>query len=229
MLGLDTATDDTAVAVLRDGAVLFSRSAGPDGGRPQHAARLLPELEEAATAAGGWTAVGRIAVGVGPGSFTGLRIGVSTAKSLAQALEIELAPVGTLAALARGAAGQAGGRNILASLDGRRGELFAALYDAAGEQLWEPSVGKPEPLCERIVQWPEPCLAVGSGALRFRDELLEAGAEVAAESDPGHRVGAEHVCAIGAEAPPASPEQIAPVYLRPPDAERWRERDGTDN
>lgn len=229
MVGLDTATDDTAVAALREGELVYASSTGADSGRPRHATLLLAELEEAAAAAGGWSDVGRIAVGVGPGSFTGLRIGIATARSLAQALQIELAPVGTLEALARGARNGTAGRPLLALLDARRGELFAALFGTAGELAWEPMVSAPEPLCKRISQLPEIPLTVGSGALRFRSELLEAGAEIPAEEDPRHRVAARETCAIGLEAAAVGLEQVAPVYLRPPDAERWRERDGTDN
>jgi tRNA threonylcarbamoyladenosine biosynthesis protein TsaB len=229
VVGLDTATDDTAVAALRDCELCFASSTGADGGRPRHATRLLAELEEAAAAAGGWAEVGRIAVGVGPGSFTGLRIGIATARSLAQALEIELAPVGTLEALARGTRDGAADRPLLAVLDARRGELFAALFGSAGEQVWEPTVSAPEPLCKRLSQLPGTPLAVGSGALRFRGELLEAGAEIPADSDPRHRVAAAETCAIGAESAPVRLEQVAPIYLRAPDAERWRERDRTDN
>jgi tRNA threonylcarbamoyladenosine biosynthesis protein TsaB len=229
MIGLDTATDDTAVAALRDGRLCFASSTVAEGGRPRHATRLLAELEEAAAAAGGWSEVGRIAVGVGPGSFTGLRIGIATARSLAQALEIELAPVGTLEALARGARNGTSDRPLLAVLDARRGELFAALFGNGAEGLAEPLVSAPEPLCERLSKLPETPLAVGSGALRFRGELLEAGVEIPADSDPRHRVAAAETCAIGAETAPVGLERVAPIYLRPPDAERWRERDRTDN
>jgi tRNA threonylcarbamoyladenosine biosynthesis protein TsaB len=229
VIGLDTATDDTAVAAMRDGEVVYSCSVGPtDGGRPAHATSLLAELEEAAGAAGGWESVGRIAVGLGPGSFTGLRIGIATAKALAWALEAELAGVGTLAALARGAA-PAAGQQRLAALDARRGELFAGLYDVGGKQIWEPFVAGPGELAKRISQLPDPPLAVGSGALGFRDELQESGAEIPNDSDPSHRIAAREVCAIGALGAASSPEAVAPIYLRPPDAERWRERDSTDN
>ena len=231
VIGFDTATDDTAVAALRDGELLFSRSVEPEtGGRPRHANCLLPQVEAAAAAAGGWEGVERIAVGVGPGSFTGLRIGIATAKALAQALAVELAAVGTLPALARGAGIAAGGdRALLAALDARRGELFAALYGPAGEQIWEPFVATPAQLRERIARLRESPLAAGSGAVRFRDELQEGGAEVPSETDPSHRVAAREVCALGMLADPANPEDVAPIYLRPPDAQRWRERDRTNN
>jgi tRNA threonylcarbamoyladenosine biosynthesis protein TsaB len=229
VIGLDTATDDTAVAAMRDGEVVFSCSVGPtDGGRPAHATRLLSELEEAAAAAGGWESVGRIAVGVGPGSFTGLRIGIATAKALAGALEAELAGVGTLAALARGVA-PAAGQQRLAALDARRGELFAGLYDSGGTEIWEPFVAGPGELAKRIAQLPDPPLAVGSGALRFRDELQKSGAEIPSDSDPSHRIAAREVCEIGMLGAASDPERVAPIYLRPPDAERWRERDSGDN
>jgi tRNA threonylcarbamoyladenosine biosynthesis protein TsaB len=229
ILGFDTATDDTTVAAARDSEVLFSRSLqpGPDG-RPAHATMLLPIVEEAASSAGGWEEVGRIAVGLGPGSFTGLRIGLATAKALASSLGLPLAGVGTLEALARGSAAGADGRPILATLDARRGEVFAALFEPSGETIWRPFVAAPDDLVARVSQLAQAPLAAGSGALRFRDELQVGGAEVPDDSDPSHRVAAEDICAIGAEAPAASPEDVPPIYLRQPDAERWRERDSKD-
>jgi len=230
IIGFDTATDETAVAAVRDGELLFAGSVGPgDDRRPAHATRLLAEVEEAAAAAGGWDSVVRIAVGVGPGSFTGLRIGVATARALAQSLRIELVGVGTLAALARGAASGAGERPLLAALDARRGELFAALYDAGDEEIWEPFVVAPGELVERLAQLNDPPLAAGSGALRFRDELQESGAEVLGDSDPSHRIAAREICAIGGLISASDPESVAPIYLRQPDAERWHERDSTNN
>jgi tRNA threonylcarbamoyladenosine biosynthesis protein TsaB len=231
LIGFDTATDDTAVATMCDGEVVFSSSAAPSGGgRPLHATRLLPELERAAAAAGGWQSIERIAVGIGPGSYTGLRIGIATAKALAQARGVELAGVCTLAALARGSAARAGpDRQRLAALDARRGEVFAALYDGAGVVVWEPFVGRPRALALQIARLPEAPLAVGSGAVRFRDELQGSGAEIPRDSDPSHRIAAREVCAIGAVAAAPGPAGVAPIYLRPPDAQRWRERDSTED
>ena len=95
------------------------------GARPMHAARLLAAAEEALGAAGvGWEDVDRLAIGVGPGSFTGLRIGIATARALAQGRGLPLVGVSSLEALARGAAAPL----VLAVLDARRGEAFAAAW-----------------------------------------------------------------------------------------------------
>ncbi len=120
VLGLDTATPSTVAGVLVDDAVFEVRDDPAPGARPAHAGRLLAAAEEALEAAGvGWEALDRLAVGVGPGSFTGLRIGIATARALAQARGLPMVGVSTLEALARGA-GDA--PLVLAALDARRGE-----------------------------------------------------------------------------------------------------------
>jgi tRNA threonylcarbamoyladenosine biosynthesis protein TsaB len=181
-------------------------------------------VEGAAAAAGGWTQVDRITVGLGPGSFTGLRIGIATARALGASLGLPVSGACTLDALGRGIREGGAERPALALLDARRGEVFAALYSPAGECLWEPLALPPAELAERAAGLPYPPLAAGSGAVRFRDELVGHGVEVADDADPLHRVAARHVCALAAEAGDAGAPP-APIYLRPPDAERWRERD----
>jgi len=168
--------------------------------------------------------VGRIAVGTGPGSFTGLRIGIATARALAAALSTPAVGVGTLDALALGMREAADGqRDLLVALDARRGELFAALYGAAASPLRGPFLAGPAELAEFVSELPGSPLAAGSGALRFRRELSGSGAEIPGGSDSVHRIAARHVCALGAAgAAEGAPE---PRYLRPPDAKRWRERD----
>ena len=225
VLGLDTATADTAVAAVADGELLFEASVAPaEAGRPQHATRLLPEIDRAAAAAGGWQSLDLIAVGVGPGSFTGLRIGIATARALAQALGLPIAGVPTTAALARGMAAAHPGRACLPLLDARRGELFAALHDRDGEQVWEPFVATPSALAERVSGLNDSPLAAGGGALRFRAELHGCGVEIPNDEDPVHRIGARHVCSLGARSGDVDAAGLAPIYLRPPDAERWHER-----
>ena len=227
VLGVDTATPDAVVGITAAGEPLREAQVPPaSDGRPRHSEVLLPEIERCVQAAGGWERIDRIAIGVGPGSFTGLRIGISTARALAQARGLAIAPVGSLAALARGIAGSeaASGMLALPVIDARRGEAFAALYEDDRE-LWEPFVAPPEELVNRLRRLDRPCLAAGDGALRFRPRAggrRRHGCPVRGSDPPPRR---RDVCAAGEEAPEASPDQVQPVYLRPPDARRWLERD----
>jgi tRNA threonylcarbamoyladenosine biosynthesis protein TsaB len=211
-------------------------------GRPRHATGLLQGVERAAAAAGGWDAVDLIAVGLGPGTFTGIRIGIASARGLSVSLGLPAQGVCTLDALGRGiqeatassvpSGDMATKRNNLALpvLDGWRGEVFAALYDAAGKRLWDPAVYRPEELAERVASLERPPSVAGSGAVRFRKELTRDGVRIADDSDPVHRVAARHLCAIAAATAGGDDgEELAPIYLRPPDAERWRERDASQS
>lgn len=112
-------------------------------------------------------------------------------------------------------------------LDGWRGEVFAALYSPQGERIWEPTVYRPEDLTERVAALSRPPLVAGSGAVRFRHELARDGVRIADDTDPVHRVAGRHVCALAAAVGDPEPDGLAPIYLRPPDAERWRERDAS--
>jgi tRNA threonylcarbamoyladenosine biosynthesis protein TsaB len=228
ILGLDTATADAVVAVMIDGSLVSERRADADAsGRPRHAGRLLAEVEAAVGEAGGWAEIGRIAVGTGPGTFTGLRVGVATARAMAQARDLPLVGVDSLAALARGIAASAGGRAVLPLIDARRGEVFAELLGADGARLWEPCVVAPEKLVQQLVDAGVTPMAGGDGSLRFRERLESAGVGVPPDSDPAHRMAARHVCELAAAADPGSASDVKPTYLRRPDAEVWREqRDG---
>ncbi|HET9198737.1 MAG TPA: tRNA (adenosine(37)-N6)-threonylcarbamoyltransferase complex dimerization subunit type 1 TsaB [Solirubrobacterales bacterium] len=240
VVGFDTATVDTVACAWRDGEVLHESQLGlSPQGRPRHATGLLVEVERAAEAAGGWDAVDLIAVGLGPGTFTGLRVGIATARGLGASLGLQLRGVCTLDALAAGMLaaapssvpfrGMATKRNrrALAVLDGWRGEVFAALYAADGARIWDPAVYRPEELASRLAELDEPPSVAGSGAVRFRDELAQGGVRIPDDSDPVHRVAARHVCALAAAVPGEGADGLAPIYLRPPDAERWRERDAS--
>jgi tRNA threonylcarbamoyladenosine biosynthesis protein TsaB len=213
ILGLDTATSATAVAVWSpEGIAVERRDDPPPGARPAHASRLLVLVEEALDQAGtGWEAIDRIAVGVGPGGFTGLRLGIATARGLAQARSIPLVGVSSLEALANGAQPVA---DVLAVIDARRGEVFAAGW-RDGERFLEPVAIAPAQLAAEV---PAGILAVGDGAVKFRAELERAGAHVPADESPAHRVSALEVCRLGAAGDPADRDALLPDYRREPDA-----------
>jgi tRNA threonylcarbamoyladenosine biosynthesis protein TsaB len=195
-------------------------------GAPRHSTALLAEAERAAVAAGGWGAVGAVVVGLGPGSFTGIRIGLATARGLSASTGVPVRGVCTLDAIGRALAERASADSPrLAVLDARRGEAFAALYGPAGERRWGPLVLAPEALAERVDELAQAPLAAGSGAIRFRQELAVRGALVPDDADPVHRVAARHICALAAAEAVGDGDDLAPIYLRPPDAARWRERD----
>lgn len=231
VLGIDTATAYTCVAVAPTGATdrdaVAERSISPGAdGRPRHGPELMAAIEQVVEQAGGWPDVARIAVGAGPGSFTGIRIGVATARGLAQARGLPLASVGSTAALAAGLRSGAD-RRRLGVIDARRGEIFAAVIEPGEEIASAPLVVSPADLAERL-QPLRGALACGDGALRFRSELEVAGVMVPADEDPAHRLSARYVCLLGAAAKAGPPEDVTPIYLRRPDAERWRERDSRD-
>ena len=209
ILGIDTATPSTAVALWSPDHAVERRDDPPPGSRPAHASRLLALIEEVLN--GDWSAVERIAVGVGPGGFTGLRLGIATARALSQARDLPLVGVSSLAALAAAVRGTVPLTPVVAVIDARRGEVFAAAWPG----VFEPVALAPEALAARI----EPgSLAVGDGAVRFREELERAGAVVPADGSPLHRVSAIEICKLGATGQPAGRDALLPDYRREPDA-----------
>ncbi len=111
-------------------------------------------------------------------------------------------------------------------LDARRGEVAAALYSTGGGELvWGPELSSPEALGEKLAELPDPVLCGGSGAVRFRQHLTSRAVEIPDDADPVHRVAARHICALAAGRDEDESGSLAPIYMRPPDAERWRERD----
>jgi len=219
LLALDTATADTVVALgLPDGRVLSRRHRPGPGERPGHVQQLLPLATELlGEADAGWDAVSRIAIGVGPGTFTGLRIGVATARALASTAGAELVGVSSLAAVA-GAWTDA--TPVVACLDARRREVFAAAWpDGAAAAAGRPPHTGPvavEPVLLGGLVGLGGARAVGDGAVRYRDVLRAAGAVVPPDDDPGHAVDPDVLCALAALATP-DPE-VLPSYVRRPDA-----------
>jgi tRNA threonylcarbamoyladenosine biosynthesis protein TsaB len=221
ILAFDTATPATTVALGRGDDVHEARHDPGPGERPGHQTMLLALAEQVLSEAGlGWGDVERLAVGVGPGSFTGLRIGVATARALAQASGLELVGVSTLEALARGAGDGAASepRPVLAVLDARRGEAFAAAWLGA-ERLLAPAALAPDALAAAVAALPAPPLAAGDGAVRFRERLEAIGADVPPDDAAVHRVSAREHLRLAVGAPAGGLDQTLPEYLRVPDAQ----------
>ena len=217
VVGMDTATPSTVAGLLLDDDRVLEARDDPEGpSRGDHAARLLVLVEGLLAEAGtGWDRIGRIAVGAGPGGFTGLRIGIATARALAQATGVPLVPVSSLAALAAGAGDPEGA--IAAVLDARRGEVFAGVY-AGRRELMAPAALPPVELAERLLALDVPVRAVGDGAVRFRPELEVAGIAVPADGSTVHRIAAGPLCRLGREGEPAARDAVSPDYRREPDA-----------
>jgi tRNA threonylcarbamoyladenosine biosynthesis protein TsaB len=216
LLGLDTSTAAASACVLRADGEWFEVAPPPErlGRPPAHATELMPAVAEVMSRADvGWGDLDAIAVGVGPGMFTGLRIGIATARGLARGSGLPLRPVSSLAALAAGI--EAPLRLLL--IDARRGEVFGALYEG-DERVWPPVAIPPEGLVRRLRDDGFTPLAAGDGSVRFREVLEKAGIQVEPDDSEAHVVRALHVCRLAAGAPEAPPEAVLPDYLRDPDA-----------
>jgi tRNA threonylcarbamoyladenosine biosynthesis protein TsaB len=192
-LAFDTATG-AATSALVDGAEVL-------GERVSRAQTLLEDVDALLRQAGAHpTDLDRLAVGIGPGSFTGVRIGLAVARGLALSLGLSGSGVSTLDALAAGAPG------ALPVIDAKRREVFTLLDG-------EPCVLAPQdlPLGEHAV-------CIGDGARRYRSLLEERGAAVPPDDDERHLPRARFHAALAGESRPV--DEIEPLYLRVPDADR---------
>jgi len=216
ILAFDTSTPSTAVALLSGSSRELRHDPSGDE-RPGHATRLLPMaaqlLDECST---DWDEVDLVAVGTGPGGFTGLRVGVASARGVAQSLGVMLAGRSSLAALARAALEETGAEDALALIDARRGEVFAqrfSLRDGSVEPIDEPVALEPAAL-----RRPGPeTVVVGDGVVRYRSELPLGDALVPATGSPLHRVSACQIAAMATYG--VLPAQVSPTYVREPDAQ----------
>lgn len=216
LLGLDTSTALSSACVLRDDGQAFEAgSSAPGlGERPGHARDLLPAIVAALERSGiGFAGLDAVAVGVGPGGFTGLRVGLATARGIAHAHALELRPVSSLAALAAGSRAAV----TLALTDARRGELYAALFEGP-EQRIAPFAAAPAEVVRRVAERGLDPLAVGDGSVGFADELRTAGIAVAPAGAAVHAVRALSVCRLAITVAPQPPAAVLPDYQRLPDA-----------
>jgi tRNA threonylcarbamoyladenosine biosynthesis protein TsaB len=228
ILAFDTATRATSVALVdtAGGVVAEARDDPAPGLRPRHTTQLLTLVKDVLDRGGGWDAVDRIAVGVGPGTFTGLRIGVATARALARARNLPLAGVSTLASVALAAAAEAEFDAVMAVIDARRGEVFAAAWApaalarlTAGEPLLDPVAIGPEALGKAGRELGSRWLAVGDGTVEFRAVLEASGATIPDRDSNLHRVDAVHHARLASRSGPELGADVRPEYLRLPDAE----------
>ena len=214
ILAFDASTPTVTVAVARAGGetreVLAEISASTRGASET----LLPSIDAALDLAGeDLASVERVLAGVGPGTFTGIRIAATTARSLALATGAALSKNSTLAAVAAPAL-FGGHSDVLAVLDARRGQVFFQRFSRAGPESGISCAG-PEELEE------DAPLVIGDGAIRYREALSRLG-HIPPDPSPLHRVtAAGHV--LSADLAPVDAEELVPIYVREPDAEVRRD------
>jgi tRNA threonylcarbamoyladenosine biosynthesis protein TsaB len=227
ILGIDTATDQVGCALGgHEGVVAQEHLLAPR----RHAETLAPQIEAMCALSGLPLAkVGAIAVDIGPGLFTGLRVGFTTAVTLASTLDVPMIGMTSLDLLAHAA--HLTERLVVTAVDARRGEVFSALYrpvPGGVQQVSPPAVVRPEELASDLQARNEDCLLVGDGAERHRDvfagvDHARLGGPDLAHPSAAVLVGLAHPRALREEF--VSPRELAPLYLREPDAQKhgWQQ------
>jgi tRNA threonylcarbamoyladenosine biosynthesis protein TsaB len=234
ILGIETATEQVSVAIGGHEGVLGLVEVCR--GR-RHAETLAPAIEFVCTQADvRLDEISVVAVDVGPGLFTGMRVGLASAKALAQALRVPMIGMSSLDLLAYPL--RHTGRTVVAVIDARKGELFYAFYrpvPGGVQRVLEPRCGTIDDLIAEVMARRDDVICVGDGALRHRDEIIgELRCEVAEQflSRPSAAplVQLAHARALREEW--VNPWEIQPLYLRLPDAQiNWsvRATGSTDN
>lgn len=222
-LAVATATGQVGVALSGpDGAIA---SLSVRAGR-RHGETLAPAIQSLVRLTGVELArVERVAVDIGPGLFTGLRVGVATAKALASALGVPVVPVSSLDILAHPHRGT--GRPVAAVVDARRGEVFWALYqpvEGAMVAVTEAAVAAPDALADELRRLPPDVILTGDGARRyFAAAPAPAGPTVAPEEFD--HPSAAVLLALAATRADLPPEKVTPTYLRGADVRiGWEQR-----
>jgi tRNA threonylcarbamoyladenosine biosynthesis protein TsaB len=221
VLGIESATPVAAVAVAGDGVILAEHMVF---NQRTHSVNLLPMiksvLEESGVGKHGLTG---IAVSEGPGSFTGLRIGMSTAKALAQVLGLAVVGISTLASLAYPLAGH---RLVCPVLNARRDEVYTSIYDNKGGLtcLAGPMAVHPEKLVEILLSLGGPVVFAGDGVSRYGTVFIAglgkmAGFAPAMSNFPRGAAVAELGLAAFREGRGIDPADLCPEYIRPSQAE----------
>lgn len=224
ILALDTSAAAGSAAVVRDAAVLAQQTGDPSRTHGERLPReLMSVLEEARV---DLHAIDRFAVSIGPGSFTGLRVGIATIQGLALAQHKLVVPVSSFEALA--ANSQLATSATAVWIDAHRGEVFAALYASDGVELAAPTSLTPTATLDGWM----PQLATaggvrfaGDGAVRYRDAIAaRLGARAAIDIDVPPLAGRIGIIAAANDARAGRPHAVVPLYVRRPDAVLARER-----
>jgi tRNA threonylcarbamoyladenosine biosynthesis protein TsaB len=229
ILGIETATQQVGCAIGGHEGVLASFCAAR--GR-RHAETLAPAIDFVCKQARvGFEEIGAVAVDIGPGLFTGLRVGVATAKAIAQALRVPMVGVPSLDLLAFPL--RHSNKLIVPVVDARRGEIFYAFYrqvPGGAQRLTPHQLATPADLASDLLAMGGDCALVGDGAQRYREVFDDvARSELASVSNlypsPSSLVELAHPRALREEFVP--PWELEPLYLRKADAEiNWERRAG---
>lgn len=226
ILALDTTSRPGSIALVRNGDVLREQTGDP---ARTHAQRLPRDAIEVCAGAGVEIgAVELFGVAAGPGSFTGLRIGIAAIQGLAFAYNRRVVAVSTLQAIA--AAAPPGSSAVSAWMDAQRGEVFAQVFDRSG------AADVPRPLTEAVSGAPADVLALhagalegatfhGDGSVRYREIIASVrGRDAVVAAAPVPLAGAIGRLASGLSDRAVLPHAIVPIYVRRPDAELARDR-----
>ena len=203
LLALDTATPAVTVA-LHDGAAVVAEESAVD--RRRHGELLAVFIDKALRSVGaGREDLTDVAVGTGPGPYTGLRAGLVTARVLASALRIRIDGVCSLDVIAAAALAEAAGSEFLVATDARRREVYWARYSAAGQRSYGPQVSRPADL--------PPGLAVAGEAALIYPDITDRPLK-----PPFPSAAQLAAIAAGRLARGEAPQPAVPLYLRRPDA-----------
>ena len=221
VLALDTSTSRMSVALTRSGETICEINLMVKTG---HAGMILPVIDEVLSKGGTKRdELGLIAVGTGPGSFTGIRIGLATAKGLAEALHCPIIGISTLDTIARAA--QPSPLPVMPILDAKKGAVFCALYAGDGARITNFMNLRPDAIATLVE---EDTLFIGNGCGLYRDVLKDVLAERYHEG-PAH-LWHPHASVLGllaCEMPQRSiPIDVLPIYVRASDATLLLEKKG---
>jgi tRNA threonylcarbamoyladenosine biosynthesis protein TsaB len=227
VVAIETSTPQTSVAIASETGLIARTSVA---GKARQEA-VTPALDQLLRWSGiTLDQVGGIAVGTGPGLFTGLRVGVQTAKTLAHVLAVPILGISSLDTLAFSV--RYTQKRIVAVIDGRRGEVFWSIYRRVPDGVFretEPVVSRPDHLVAELAVSPEDVLAVGNGAILYRYALQEIGTQVefasATVAHPDAAALAELAIPRFLREEHDRLTDIVPTYLRKSDAEiAWDQR-----